>query len=77
MKFIYRSVQIMLVIILANPISGFSQKQWTLQECVDYAVQHNLTVKQQFIATVSQENAVNQSFYSFLIYLKIPNRRET
>ena len=65
MKFIYRSVQIMLVVILANPISGFSQKQWTLQECVDYAVQHNLTVKQQFIATVSQENAVNQSFYSF------------
>ncbi|MFN6091266.1 MAG: TolC family protein, partial [Bacteroidota bacterium] len=65
MKFIYRSVQIMLVVILANPISGFSQKQWTLQECVDYAVQHNLTVKQQFIATVSQENTVNQSFYSF------------
>jgi outer membrane protein len=55
----------MLVVILANPISGFSQKQWTLQECVDYAVQHNLTVKQQFIATVSQENSVNQSFYSF------------
>ena len=65
MKFIYRSVNIMLVVILVNPIIGFSQKQWTLQECVDYAVQHNLTVKQQFIATISQENSVNQTFYSF------------
>jgi outer membrane protein len=61
----YRSFYLLLLLLLLNPISGFSQKQWSLQECVDYAVQHNLSVKQQFIATVSQENAVNQSFYSF------------
>jgi outer membrane protein len=55
----------MLVLLLVHPINGFSQKQWTLQECVDYAVQHNLSVKQQYIATQSQENSVNQSMYSF------------
>ena len=65
MKFIFRSFQVSLVLLLVYPISGFSQKQWSLQECVDYAVQHNLSVKQQFIATLSQENAVNQSLYSF------------
>ncbi len=65
MTFKYRSFYLLLIILLTYPISGFSQKQWSLQECVDYAVQHNLSVKQQFIATVSQENTVNQSFYSF------------
>lgn len=27
-------------------IAAFSQKQWTLKECVDYALQNNITVKQ-------------------------------
>lgn len=65
MKVSYRSFYLLLLLLLLYPISGFSQKQWSLQECVDYAVQHNLTVKQQYISTQSQENAVNQSFYSF------------
>jgi outer membrane protein len=64
MKFSYRSYYLLLILLLLYPISGFSQKQWSLQECVDYAVQHNLTVKQQYISTQTQENAVNQSFYS-------------
>ena len=25
---------------------GFSQKKWTLKECVDYALKNNITVKQ-------------------------------
>ena len=65
MKFIFRSFQVSLILLLVYPTSGFSQKQWSLQECVDYAVQHNLSVKQQYIATISQENSVNQSLYSF------------
>jgi outer membrane protein len=64
MKFSYRSYYLLLILLLLYPISGFSQKQWSLQECVDYAVQHNLSIKQQYISTQSQENAVNQSFYS-------------
>lgn len=65
MKVSYRSFYLLLLLLLLYPISGFSQKQWSLQECVDYAVQHNLTVKQQYISTQTQENSVNQSFYSF------------
>lgn len=65
MKVSYRSFYLLLLLLLLYPISGFSQKQWSLQECVDYAVQNNLSVKQQYISTQSQENTVNQSFYSF------------
>ncbi|MFM7015347.1 MAG: TolC family protein [Bacteroidota bacterium] len=66
MKVVYRSLYLLLLLLIVCPISGFSQKQWSLQECVDYAVQHNLSVKQQYIATQTQDNAVSQSLYSFL-----------
>jgi outer membrane protein len=64
MKFFYRTLSALMFLSLGNPFCGFSQKLWSLQECVDYAVQHNLSVKQQFISTQSQENNVGQSFYS-------------
>ena len=54
-----------MLLLFGNSINAYSQKQWSLQECVDYAVQHNLSVKQQYIATQSQQNSVNQSRYSF------------
>lgn len=34
--------------------SAFAQKQWTLQECIDYAMQHNITLQK---ARLSQQSA--------------------
>lgn len=34
-------------------------KSWTLQECIDYALDHNITVKQSEISTAEKEIALN------------------
>ena len=37
------------------------QKVWSLEECIIYAIDHNIQVKQQTIQTKVQKNALNQS----------------
>lgn len=39
-----RGLSVLLMSLLSMSI--FAQKQWTLQQCVDYAIEHNLTVQQ-------------------------------
>ncbi len=39
-------------------------KKWTLEECVLFAIEHNLQVKQQEIAADIQQNALKQSKYN-------------
>lgn len=43
-------------------LSLFAQKQWTLQECVEYALKNNLTIKQNEIVTQITGNNQAQSF---------------
>ncbi|WBX68597.1 TolC family protein [Tenacibaculum dicentrarchi] len=31
---------------LCTSIAGFSQKQWTLKQCVNHALENNITIKQ-------------------------------
>ncbi|MEA2041395.1 MAG: TolC family protein [Bacteroidota bacterium] len=46
---------------------GYSQDSVvTLKQCIDYAVQKNITVKQQMISTKIQKNNYNQSKYDLL-----------
>lgn len=40
---------------------AFSQKKWTLRECVDYAVAHNLTVNQSKIQENLDKNNLDYS----------------
>ena len=35
----------LLVTMMFSAIAGFAQKQWTLQECIDYAMENNITLK--------------------------------
>jgi len=49
------------IIILSFSQNSFSQKTWTLQECVDYALQHNIQIKQGEISTEISDNAQTQS----------------
>ena len=37
------------------------QKVWSLEECITYAIDHNIQVKQQTIQTKVQKNALDQS----------------
>jgi len=40
------------------------EKKWTLEECVLYAIEHNIQVKQQELAANVQQNALMQSKYN-------------
>lgn len=46
-------------------LSG-QQKQWTLEECISYALQNNIQIKQQEIMTQYQVSALKQSKLSLL-----------
>ena len=56
---------LMLVLMLSN--SALSQsKKWTLQECVDYALKNNISIKQSELNLKATEIDKNATFYSFL-----------
>ena len=40
------------------------ENKWTLEECVLYAIEHNIQVKQQELAADVQQNALKQSKYN-------------
>ncbi len=42
-----KNVIVCCCITVAIPLSAGAQKQWTLRECCDYAVEHNISIKQQ------------------------------
>lgn len=42
------------------------QKVWSLEECIKYAIENNLTIKQQVIQTRYQENTLTQSKLNLL-----------
>jgi len=56
-------------IILFTVSSGFAgaqEKLWSLQECIRYAIDHNIQIKQQALQTMFQENALLQSKLNLL-----------
>lgn len=61
-KFIILSVT--LAILTAGLVSG--QKTWTLQDCIAYALDNNIQIKQQVIQTEYQKNALDLSKFRLL-----------
>jgi outer membrane protein len=48
-------------------VNGFAQKQiWSLEECIKYAIDHNIQIKQQTIQTKVQKNSLDQSKLNLL-----------
>lgn len=48
-------------------VNSFAQKQvWSLEECIRYAIDHNIQIKQQTIQTKVQKNSLDQSKLSLL-----------
>lgn len=52
---------VMAVTGLFIPVTAFSQKKWTLRECIDYARQENIQVKKSIITTESYNVDISQS----------------
>lgn len=51
---------------LLLPLSASGQKNWTLQECIKYAWENNIQLKQQEIATEQNKNNADQSKLGYL-----------
>ena len=43
------------------PSSSNAQKQWTLEECIQYALEHNIQIKQNILSSASSQEDVRQS----------------
>ena len=49
------------LILTCNHPSAFSQNTWTLQKCIEYALENNIQIKQQEINTTRYQNQVSQA----------------
>ncbi|MDR2824281.1 MAG: TolC family protein [Prevotellaceae bacterium] len=58
--------KIVLFFFLITCISAFAQRQWSLEECIEYAVAHNISVKQLEIQRAAAEITLNTSKMSRL-----------
>lgn len=51
---------------IANPACGIAQQTWTLEECIDYAVEHNLKVEDYNLVAANRQEIYKQSYREFL-----------
>ncbi|MDR1950929.1 MAG: TolC family protein [Bacteroidales bacterium] len=58
--------KIIILTLLTFPIAGFTQKAWTLKECIDYALENNIQIKQATMLTESNQMQWNQAKYNRL-----------
>ena len=66
MKEIKRQVVLLLLISLCSAHLSAQPKQWTLEECIRYAVEHNITIKQMEIQRNVAANDLNTAQMSRL-----------
>jgi outer membrane protein len=60
----YRSFYLLLLVLLL-PLSATGQQTWSLEECIRYAWENNLTIKQQELGVAQTENTLFQSKMAF------------
>ena len=63
----FRILSIFIVIICLN-LSAIAQKTWSLEECINYAIENNITVKRQEL----NAEAANKTHFQSLMEL-LPN----
>ena len=66
----FKSIVIILIIFsFGIPKRIFAQKQWTLDECIQYAFENNLDIETQTIITKADKEQLNQAKRSRLPYV--------
>ena len=58
--------KIIIAVALFTSIASFSQKRWTLKECVDQALERNISVQQNKLNVLSAEKDVSIAKGNFL-----------
>jgi len=67
-KYVLKTKLILFVVLLST-ISSFSQKKWTLKECVDQALEKNISIQQNKLSLELAKKDVEISKGNFLPYL--------
>lgn len=57
---------LLLLGLVSTLFSAQAQKQWTLQECIDYAIEHNIDIKQRVLDKENKEIDINTAKMSRL-----------
>ncbi|HQV01706.1 MAG TPA: TolC family protein, partial [Bacteroidia bacterium] len=55
---------LLLVVVLFWQQSAFAQQKWSLKQCVDYAIENNISIKQSYINTEVARTNADQNFAS-------------
>ncbi len=61
MKITGYALMMMFVLLFAHPLATNSQEPWSLQECIDYALEHNINIKQQKVEADKATNNHRQA----------------
>lgn len=56
-----RALTLMLSIVILLPVSTFSQKIWTLVDCINYALDNNLDIQKQLLTVETNKTSLLQS----------------
>ena len=51
----------MLLLLMAHVRTVFGQETWNLQQCIDYALENNIQIKQHDLAVSYQQNLLDQA----------------
>lgn len=60
MKKIMRTLMVLAMLVTAGMSAG-AQESWSLQKCIDYALENNIQIRQQDLAVKYQENQLSQA----------------
>ena len=56
-----RKAIILSIIMLGVAITGMAQEAWSLEKCIQYAMENNIQIKQSVLNTEYNENLLKQS----------------
>jgi outer membrane protein len=58
--------KIIFITLFIAPIVGAAQKTWNLKDCIDYAMEHNIQIKQASLSLENNEMQLKQAKYNRL-----------
>ena len=61
-----KKTAILAMVAAMSASTGFAQDEWTLERCIDHAVENNITIKQQQLNVEQQHNSYEQTRYGVL-----------
>ncbi|MFN3554577.1 MAG: TolC family protein [Bacteroidales bacterium] len=62
----WEKILVLLIVMLALALSAHSQQVWSLQDCIDHAMRHNIEIRQQQLNEKSSQYDLEQSYANFL-----------